>query len=178
MHSNTPSPEDEEVTRRYFELSLWIEQAKQHGDYKAAIAAARETFLLLKRFVAATIREYGRWDIGLSNAVHTASPLMAVDEDREAIADLRATLQAIPELSGWLLTADQAEEDLAIVGRIKRAIRAQPGLHQADLKAATGFSDGRRMSVLVGYLERGGHIRRVRTGKTYELYPADLPLLV
>ena len=59
MHSETRSLEDENVTWRYFVLSLSIEQAEQRGDYKAAIVAARETFPLLKRFVAETIK-WGR----------------------------------------------------------------------------------------------------------------------
>jgi hypothetical protein len=175
-HSKVPSPQNQEVARRYFELSLSIEEAKRCGDYKLAIAAARETFPLLKRFVAATIQEYGRWDIRHSHAVHTASVLMAVEEDLAAIADLRAALQAIPELSDWLPSADQAESDLVTVGRIKVVIRTHPGLHQADLKESAAVSDGRRMSVLVGYLERGGYIRRVRVGKTHALYPGDFPL--
>lgn len=164
---------DEEVIRRYFELSFSIEKAKQRGDYRAAIAYAREIFPFLKRFVAASIKEYGRWDIVSSHAVHTASPLMAAEEDRVAIADLRATLETIPELSEWLSIADQAEEDLVIVQRIKAAVNERPGVHQADLKKITAQSDGRRLSVLVGYLERGGHLRRVRTDKTYELYAGE-----
>jgi DnaJ-like protein len=174
MPSNTPA--DQEVTRRYFELSFSIEAAKRHGDYKAAITAARETFPLLGRFVAAAVRDYGRWDIGFSHAVHTASSLMAVEEDRAAIADLRNTLRVIPKLSDWLPVADQADEDLAIIGHVKAAIRAEPGIRQAELRDAIGLPDGKRLSVLVGYLERGGHIRRVRTGKTYELYAVDSPV--
>jgi hypothetical protein len=173
VRAETKSVRDEDVTRRYFELSVSIEKAKQRGDYRAAIAYARETFPLLKRFVAACIKEYGRWDIVTSHAVHTAGPLMAVEEDRVAIADLRATLQKIPELSAWLSIADQAEEDLVIVQRIKAVVNERPGVHQTDLKKVTGHSDGRRLSVLVGYLERGGHLRKVRTDKTYELYVGD-----
>lgn len=176
IHLKDRSPKDDAVTRRYFELSVLIEEAKRRGDYKTAIAAARETLPLLKRFVDATIRDYGRWDIGFSHAIHTASTLMAVEEDDAAIAELRATLQTIPQLSDWLPVADQAEADRDIVGRIKASIRACPGLLQADLRRRTGVPDGRRMGVLVSHLERAGHIRRVRVGRTYEIYPADASL--
>lgn len=168
-----PSANREELTRRYCELSGEIERAKRNGDYKTAIIAARETFPLLTVVVAATIQEYGKWDITTSHAVHTASTLMAVEEDRTAIAELRAALQAIPGLSDWLLVVDAAEEDAGIVARVKAAIRARPGVHQAELKKVTGLSDGGRIGQLVAYLERGGHIRRVRAGRTYELYAAD-----
>ncbi len=161
------------VTSRYFELSDHIEKAKQHGDYKIAIAAARETFPLLKPFVAETVREYGRWDIALSHAVHTASTLMAVEEDDTAIAELRQALEAVPKLRSWLPVADQAEADCAMIKRLKPVILEHPGLLQNAIKKYVNVPDARRISTLLHYLERGGHIRRLRTGSTYMLYPAD-----
>jgi len=166
-----------EVTSRYFSLSDQIEKAKQHGDYKTAIAAARETFPLLKPFVVETVRAYGRWDIALSHAVHTASTLMAVEEDGAAIAELRQTLVAIPQLRSWLPVVDQADADCAMIKRLKSVVREHPGLLQNTVKEYAKAPDGRRIGTLLHYLERGGHIRRLRAGNTYKLYPADAPAI-
>lgn len=161
--------DNSETVRRYFELSVAIEQHKRDGNFAAAIFAARQTYGLLAVFVrdmpdAATLR---------SHAVHTAPTLMAVVEDREAIDDLRRTLEGIPELRDWLEWADAAEDDLRLVQAIMKEVTVAPGLIQTTLKSRLGLAEGNRIGQLASWLEKGKRIRRVRKGSSYRLYPFD-----
>lgn len=161
--------DNSESVRRYFELSVAIEQHKSDGNFAAAIAAARQTYGLLADFVrdtpdAAMLR---------SHAVHTAPTLMAVVEDREGITDLRRTLERIPELRGWLEWADAAENDLRLVQAIMKEVTAAPGLIQTTLKSRLGLAEGHRIGQLASWLEKGKRIRRVRKGSSYQLYHYD-----
>ncbi len=66
------------MVNRYFELSGEIEAGKRDRDYPRAIRAARATYEILPAVVRQWKREYGRFDINTSHAVHSAPKLMAV----------------------------------------------------------------------------------------------------
>jgi len=160
-----------DVMGRYFQLSLEIETAKADKNYQVAISAARETYRLLPEFVESCKREYGKFDIGMSHAVHTASTLMAVTGDRDGLRALREVLSAVPELRDWLVAADEGDRDADVVEGILRAVCAKPGIRQVDLKSYLGAPDARRLSTLATWLEKAERLRRVRTGSTYQLFP-------
>ena len=159
-----------DVVGRYFQLSLEIETAKADKNYHVAISAARETYRLLPEFVQSCKREYGKFDLRMSHAVHTASTLMAVTGDRDGLRALREVLSAVPELRNWLTTADEGDRDADLVEVILRAVCAKPGIRQVDLKRYLGLPDARRLSTLATWLEKAARLRRVRTGSTYQLF--------
>ena len=163
------------VMDRYFELSVVIERGIADQDYRSAIAAARETYAIMSQFVRECQREYGRFDIRSSHAVHTAPTLMAVLEDREGIRELRTALEGVPELRDWLPSAEQAEADIELVVGIMGVVHREPGLAQAGLKAHLGVADGRRVFQLAAWLEKAGRIRRVKKGSSHQLYPPVAP---
>jgi hypothetical protein len=113
--------------------------------------------------------EFGGFDIATSHAVHTAGTLMAVIGDREGIQELRAALQSTTELRVWLSSADEAESDADLMDKIVSAVNAKPGVKQKDLKTEIE-GDGRRLSILASWLEKGGRIQRVSQGNSYLLY--------
>jgi hypothetical protein len=160
-----------DVTTRYFALSEKIERSKADGDYRRAISAARETFVILPDFVQQWVREHGAFDIATSHAVHTGSTLMAVMGDRDGIRELRAVLQLIPELREFLPEVEEAEINATSVDEILAAVSASPGLVQAELKRHVNAADGRRLSTLVAWLDKGGRLRRIKTRSGYRLYP-------
>jgi len=164
-----PGEDSSNVVAQYFRLSERIETCKADRDYQGAIAAARETYPLLPRFVQACKQEYGRFDIVTSHAVHTASTLMAVTGERIGIMELREALKSAPELQDWISVADQAARDADLVEGILGAVAAGPGLRQTDLKKHVGIPDARRLSTLAEWLEKAGRLRRVKTGSTYLL---------
>jgi hypothetical protein len=160
------------VEKRYFELSLTIEKAKASGDFRSAIAAARETYPLLPAFVRYCKREYKRFDIRHSHAVHTVGPLMAVLGVRAGIQEMRSTLEAIPDLQEWLPVVEQAERDLETVPAILAAVEREPGLVQSDLKKRIACGEGARPGQLAAWLEKAGRPVRVKKGASHLLYLA------
>lgn len=159
--------------RRYFELGTIIERARADGDFLRAIRAARDTYPLMPAVVRQMKKEYGSFDVRTSHAVHTASTLMAVMGDRKGIQELREALSTTRELRDWLPAVDDAEADAVSVERILAAVAARPGLSQSELKNCVGSDDGRRLSTLAAWLEKGKRLQRVKQRSTYLLYPPD-----
>ena len=166
----------EAAVHRYFELAVIIERAKEDGDFPRAIRAARDTYPLMPAVVRQMKKEYGRFDLSASRAVHTASTLMAVMGDREGLQELRNSLTETRELRDWLPTAEEAEADAASVDQIVTAVAARPGLSQKELKDCITARDGRRISILAASLEKGKRLQRVKDGSTYLLYPSGYRL--
>ena len=154
---------------RYFELSNTIVSAKSRGDFRAAVRAARQTYPLMAAVVRQMKSEFGVFDLATSHAVHTAGRLMAVIGDREGIEELRVALQSTPELMAWLPAADDAISDADLVDKIVATVNSKPGVKQKDLKTEIE-ADGRRLSLLASWLEKGGRIQRVSQGNSYLLY--------
>ena len=180
-HYRSSGTKDPVITQ-YFDLHAKIEAAQRVRDYRAAIAHARKTYSLLPAFVEAWKREYGRFDINTSVAVHTGSTLMAVMSDRQGIEELRLMLAKIPELRKWMDTADSARTDLDTVEAILECVTHTPGVMQRDLKDSIPNKDGRRIATLADWLEKAGRLKRQRQNQTYRLYvpePQDnLPTIV
>jgi len=163
------------VVARYFKLSADIEAAKADKNYGTAVSAARETYRLFPEFVQEWKREYGKFDIGMSHAVHTVATLMAVMGERVGLGELRDVLSAIPDLHAWLPSVDEADRDAGLVDGILGVVEQSPGVRQLDLKKQLGVRDARRLSTLAEWLEKAGRLRRVRTGSTYQLFPSTGP---
>ena len=165
-----------DVVNRYFEFSAEIETGKRDRDYARAIRAARATYSILPAFVLQWKREYGRFDINTSHAIHTAPKLMAVMEDRDGIRELRAVLESVEDLRDWLPSAEEAEADVEVVPHIVALVQAEPGILQSSLKSRLpGDGDaeaGSEASSLATWLEKAGRIQRVKKGSSYRLYPA------
>ena len=146
-----------------------IEAAKSSGDYQEAIRAAKQTFPLMPAVVTQMKKEFGAFDIATSHAIHTASVLMAVMEDQEAVRQLRETLMKTSELHKWVEIADSTEIDLSLVTSILAAIANNPGVKQNELRKFVS-GDGRRISTLVSWLDKGGRVYRVSKPPTYCLF--------
>jgi len=166
-------PTGDAAVHRYFELSTIIERAKADGDFLRAIRAARDTYPLTPAVVRQMKKEYGSFDVRTSHAVHTASTLMAVMGDGEGIQELREALSTTRELRDWLPAVEDAEADAVSVDEIVAAVAAKPGLSQSELKNCVGSDDGRRLSTLAAWLEKGKRLQRVKQRSTYLLYPPD-----
>jgi hypothetical protein len=167
-------PKDKALSGRaavdeYFKLSGVIESAKARGDYQKAVRASRNSFPLMPAVVAQMKKEFGAFDIATSHAIHTGGTLMAVMEDAEGISELRQTLDKTVDLHKWLESADQAESDLRLVKAVLAVVTANPGVKQNELKRFVD-GDGRRLSTLVSWLDKGGRLHRVSRPPTYALF--------
>lgn len=170
-----------DVVNQYFKLSAEIEAGKRNRDYARAIRAARSTYSILPAVVRQLKREYGRFDINTSHAVHMAPKFMAVLEDLDGIRELRAVLESMEELRDWLPSAEEAEGDVEVVPQIVALVQANPGILQSLLKsrlpAASGAKAGSQVSNLVAWLEKAGRIQRVKKDSSYQLYPDGYRIL-
>jgi hypothetical protein len=159
-------------SERYFSLHEQIQSAHKARDYRTVARLARQTYDLLPMFVAAWKREYGRWDIQSSLAVHTGGTVLAVLQDEDGVQELQRTLAEVNELKPWRPVGDAAAADLKLVSRILGIVAAAPGVRQGDLRKQLPDADGRRIAALASWLEKAGRLRRVRNGKDYELFVA------
>lgn len=157
------------VSHRYFALHEQIQAAQKARDYLRVAGLARQTYQLLPEFVEACKREYGRWDIRSSVAVHTGGTILAVLQDEDGVRLLQQTLAAVDDLKSWRPTGDSAASDLALVSRIMAVVAAHPRVNQAALRDHLPDADRRRLATLAAWLEKAGRMRRVRAGKSYEL---------
>lgn len=157
------------VSKRYFALHEQIQAAQKARDYLRVAGLARQTYQLLPDFVEACKREYGRWDIQSSVAVHTGGTILAVLQDEDGVRLLQQTLAAVDDLESWRSTGDSVANDLELVTRIMAVVAAHPGVLQAALRDHLPDTDGRRLATLATWLEKVSRIRRVRAGKSYEL---------
>lgn len=163
-----------DVLRQYFALSERIVSAKTDRNYALAIAASRETYPLLPAVVRDWKREYGRFDITTSHAVHTGGTLMAVMGELEGLRELRRVLESVPELREWLPVADESEKDAELAEGIVDVVSRSPGVLQSELKGRLGAQESRRVSQLAQWLEKAGRLRRIRSGKTFRLMPIEI----
>jgi len=157
------------VSRRYFALHEQIQAAQKARNYSTVANLSRQTYQLLPDFVAACKREYGRWDIQSSIAVHTGGTILAVLQDEDGVRLLQQTLAAVDDLESWRPTGDSAANDLELVSRIMAVVTAHPRVLQVALRDHVPDADGRRLATLVAWLEKARRVRRVRAGKSYEL---------
>lgn len=61
--------------------------------------------------------------------------------------------------------------DRQLFQAILKTVGANPGCLQTDLKDLLGEEDGRRTANLVSYLEKAGQIVRVKSGRTWQIFP-------
>lgn len=141
-------------------------------DYPAAAVAARATVPLLRNWLRDPAGDGQRLNIRIP-ALSQGGTMMAVTGDRDGLSELRELVQEFDFLEAYRDEAEEHFVDLDLFDRIRRVIRAKPGVMQNRLKNELGIDDGRRASRLVSYLEKSGEVRRAKTGKTYELYLAD-----
>lgn len=164
-----PLAEAKAVSQRYFALHEQIQAAHRARDYSKVASLSRQTYELLPTFVAACKREYGRWDIQSSVAVHTGGTVIAVLQDEDGVRLLQKALSTVDELEPWRPVGETAAVDLRLVGRIMTVVSEHPDVLQSALRDRLPDADARRLATLAAWLEKAGRIRRVRAGKSYEL---------
>ncbi|MCC6165100.1 MAG: hypothetical protein IT182_17280 [Acidobacteria bacterium] len=157
------------VSQRYFGLHEHIQAAHRARDYSKVASLSRQTYALLPAFVAAWKREYGRWDIQSSVAVHTGGTIVAVLQDEDGVRLLQKTMSTVDELELWRPVGEAAAADLRPVGQIMAVVSEHPDVLRSALRDRLPDADVPRLETLAAWLEKTGRIRRVRVGKSYEL---------
>ena len=149
-----------------------MQEAASKRDYERAARLARENLRQVTAFVRSTKRSYGSFDISSIPALEVGGTLLALVGDDEGLAELRRIVTSNRDLDRWIETIERHEEDRRLFTAILEAVRQDPGCHQTDMKSFVGIEDGRRLSTLIGWLEKAGKITREKQGKTYAIWPA------
>jgi hypothetical protein len=158
---------------RYFDLLGAFSAAVKEQKYKAAIQLARESLREIPLFVTEWKNSYGSFDISSIPVLENGGTIMAVIGDREGIAEIRRTVESIPDLHGWLPTIEAHERDVVLVDAILKAIREHPGILQNEIKNAINAQEGGRPATLISWLEKARIICRQKSKKTYQLTLAN-----
>lgn len=149
-----------------------MQEAVSKRDYERAACLARENLRQVPAFVRTTKRSYGSFDISSVPALEVGGTLLALVGDHEGLAELRRIVTSNRDLDPWIGTIEQHEEDRRLFTAILEAVQQNPGCRQTDMKSLVGIEDGRRVSTLIGWLEKAGKITREKQGKTYAIWPA------
>ncbi|OSP53444.1 hypothetical protein BV911_18000 [Pseudoruegeria sp. SK021] len=110
-------------------------------------------------------------------ALSQGGTMMAFVGDKDGLMELRKLVQEFGYLEPFKGEAEDHFIDMDLFNRLREAITAKPGLLQNRLKTELDFSDGRKISRLVAYLDKAGEIRRAKSGNTYALFMqgGDMP---
>lgn len=157
----------------YFDTMGRMLEAVSNRDYATAATLARKNLNELPALVRSTKREYGSFDLQGIPGLDQGGIMLALAEDRDALAQMKRIVDSVPELAPWRDEPERHLKNLDLFGKISTAIASRPGCMQNSIKELVGFDDGRRIANLISWLEKAGRVRRVRQGATYALYMAN-----
>lgn len=150
-----------------------MQEAVSKRDYAHAAWLARENLRQIPAFVRSTKGSFGSFDISSIPGLEVGGTMLALVGDDEGLAEMRKIVTSNRDLEPWADTIEQHEEDRKLFTAILEAARQNPGCRQKDMKSLVGKEDGRRVSTLIGWLEKAGKITREKQGKTYAIWPAE-----
>lgn len=157
----------------YFGTMALMLEAIARRDFSTAADLARRNIDEIPDMVRSSVRDYGSFDLQGVPGLEQGGTMLALAGDRESLLKAKLVIGRIPELGPWQAEPERHLENLELFTRIESAISSTPGCLQTEVKALAGESDGRRVANLISWLEKAGRIRRVRSGKTFQLYSAD-----
>jgi len=167
----SPREQGREVTDRYYDSLGRVQAAMSRRDYEAAAEETRKSLKLIPRWVKDTRATYGGFDISSIPAIQQGAVALALRGDEAGLREMAALVAATPELAPWAERVQQAFGDLKLMSRIRTVVAEQPGCLQTALKPLVGEEDGSRIGLLLSYLEKAGMLARVKSGRTYALFP-------
>jgi len=159
----------------YFTQLERLTSSVSDKDYPTAAAAARASLPLLRNWLKDPRGDDQRLDIRIP-ALSQGGTMMAIIGDRDGLSELRKLVQDFDHLVTYREEATEHFVDLDLFIHIREIIRNKPGVLQNRIKTELDTDDGRRASRLISYLEKFGEVRRAKSGKTYELYMADVEI--
>lgn len=86
--------------------------------------------------------------------------MCALLNDRDGIERIKNVAASRDQLEKWQSIHVENEESRALFSAIENVVATRPGVLQNSLKNDVGTADSRRVSTLVGWLEKANRIRR------------------
>jgi len=164
--------QEEKTADDYFGTMGKMQEAVSKREYERAARLARENLGQVPAFVRFTNRSYGSFDVASVPALEVGGTILALMGDDEGLAEMYGIVTSNRDLEHWVDAMKQHEEDRRLFEAILEAVRQNPGCRQTDMKSLVGTEDGRRVSTLIGWLDKAGKITRKKQGKTYAIWPA------
>ena len=171
----SPRPRQTNASQSYFDSLIQLHEAISKRDYGAAATLARRNLEYVPDWVKETRRQYRSFDIQTIPALQQGGTILALVGDEHGIARITELVTTIPELKPWADKIKHHQKDLRRFQAIREVILAHPNCLQADVKGLIGEKDGRRVAVLISYLEKAGEIVRIKDGRAVRLILSSSP---
>lgn len=154
----------------YYALLEKIEMYKSNANYKKMLDYCEKTLPLLPQFVENWKQMDGDFSINSIPAIEFGCKFWAVLNDHSHLETVKAVVESVPELNeGW---ADEVAAAFAmeqVSGEVQAYVKNHPGVVQSKLKNLIG-KPGRMISEVAYWLDKLGKLRRIKAGRSYELY--------
>jgi len=154
----------------YYALLGKIQDWKSKKNYKKMLASCVKSLPLLPKLVENTKKEYGAFDISSIPAIEVGCRYWAAMNDKATLEVVKQVVASVAELQeGWGEEVEAAFEDEKLSARLQEYIKENPGILQSKLGKLLTVS-GQDTGRIVNTLNNLGRIKRVKSGKSYELY--------
>jgi hypothetical protein len=157
-------------TQPYFTAMTALQQAVSARAYEEARRHALEALDHVPGFVDEWLLDSSTFGVQSIPPLEVGGIMFALLDDRAGIERIRSVAASRQQLANWRNIHAEHEESRILFRALERVVATKPGILQADLKNEVGATDGRRVSTLIGWLEKAGRIRREPNGKTYALF--------
>ena len=168
-------PRQTKASQSYFDSLIQLQEAISKQDYGAAATLARRNLEYVPDWVKETRRLYRSFDIQTIPVLQQGGTILALVGDEHGIARITDLVTTIPELKPWVGKIKHHQLDIRRFKAIREAVLTNPNCRQTDVKGLIGEKDGRRVAVLISYLEKAGEIVRIKDGRTFRLVLSSSP---
>ncbi|AGI74262.1 DnaJ-like protein [Octadecabacter arcticus 238] len=159
----------------YFKLLEALESAIADRRYEDAADAARKSIAPLRNWLKDPRGDEERLQISIP-ALRQGGTMMAITRDRNGLEKVRDLVNEFEYLEAYRSDAVKHLQAIKLFERVRQVVTSKPGVLQNKMKAELGEEDGRHVSNLISWLEKGGEITRAKSGKTYALYMTGMEM--
>lgn len=159
----------------YFKLLEALQSAIADRRYADAADAAKKSIVPLRKWLNDPRGDKERLQIRIP-ALQQGGTMMAITGDKQGLENLRDLANEFEHLETYRPESVKHLEAIELFERIRKIVASKPGVLQNRMKAELGEDDGRHVSNLISWLEKGGEITRAKSGKTYALYMAGVEM--
>lgn len=162
---------DQKHTDIYFKEMTALQEAVSKREYEKARRHALEALPHIGGFVDEWLRNGYPFSVDSIPPLEVGGLMFALLNDRDGIERIKNVAVSREQLEKWRSIHVEHEESRTLFRAIENVVATRPGVLQNSLKNEVGTADGRRVSTLVGWLEKANRIRREPSGNTYALFP-------
>jgi len=165
-------PHSHSATDLYFCNMSQLQEAMSKRDFENAANLVRESLIVIPGWVKEECEKYSSFRIGSIPALEEGGTALALVGDDEGLAEMGRVINSVPELKGWSEAIEYHQQERRLFERILKVVSENPGCLQTEIKSSIGEKDGHLIARLIYYLDKAKKVTRVKTGRTYRIFPA------